>query len=352
MASQDSTDNGKPSLSSTSCTGDNVRSAVSGQGRSPLRAVNIGRGKVLKHVEADNLVKTQSENLSQPFACTNFSSSQSKAQISNVISSAVNGELDNKETENLERVNAWVDTSVNMMNSGSVKNDMNEVTGHNGGAVQGKDYSSIPLQDLKVSHVQDTSELTGGSLMRALVMQQDPGGYENEVDLGEFDLYPAGKPVICSTRRKKQQATGGIKGSSVGIKHGSGLEACTGVTNHSPHSSNNAMVNSEITHRRKLTDEERRVVNSLKQKSPISATEIMNDSRSDSGQTYYSAQRGNVGGLYGNSGNITSPSSQYSSANEESGVRSTLGRPMSSSGSAGVPGGRLQAWFEKINQVT
>ena len=51
---------------------------------------------------------------------------------------------------------------------------------------------------------QPTPDLRGGSLMRALIYEQDPKGYESMVDISEFDVRPAGINVANPRLQKKK----------------------------------------------------------------------------------------------------------------------------------------------------
>lgn len=73
--------------------------------------------------------------------------------------------------------------------------------------------NSLPSQKLEP---QDCSELSGGSLMRALVYEQDPTGYEDSVNIDEFQVYPAGKQIVSSTRRKKSKPAAHLSNSASG----------------------------------------------------------------------------------------------------------------------------------------
>lgn len=78
--------------------------------------------------------------------------------------------------------------------------------------------------------VKDCTDLSGGSLMRTLALGQDPVGRAKSVSLNDFQLYPAGKPVVCTSRRKKPKSCG----AGEDLKHSSGLNTSGPLTDFSP----------------------------------------------------------------------------------------------------------------------
>ncbi|XP_052795025.1 uncharacterized protein LOC128228032 isoform X2 [Mya arenaria] len=99
-----------------------------------------------------------------------------------------------------------VKQTVQAMNSGKLSNlPMNCIDESVAPSYSHDIYNRSPEQLLDA---QDGPELSGGGLMRALIYEQDPKGFESHVDITEFEVRPAGTNVnVRSNRKKNSQST-------------------------------------------------------------------------------------------------------------------------------------------------
>lgn len=119
--------------------------------------------------------------------------------------------------------------------------------------------------------VEDITQLSGGSLMRALVMNQDSKGYEKSVNLDEFKIFPAGRP-ICTARRKPRLQGGAAFDSGRGIRHGASMTAYSSSSDVSSPSPQREPAARRTYHRSQLTDQELAIINSQRAATSPSTT--------------------------------------------------------------------------------